>query len=30
MRPGRYRVPVMVVDARGTVARMTLHVTVRR
>lgn len=30
MRPGRYRVPVMVVDARGAVARMTIRLTVRR
>lgn len=29
-RPGRYRLPLMVVDARGTVARVTIRVTVRR
>jgi hypothetical protein len=30
MRPGRYRVPLMVVDATGAVARVTIRVTVRR
>jgi hypothetical protein len=29
-RPGRYRVPLMVVDAAGAVAHVTVRVTVRR
>lgn len=29
-RPGRYRVPLQVVDATGAVARVTIRVTVRR
>jgi hypothetical protein len=29
-RPGRYRLPLMVVDATGAVARVTIRVTVRR
>jgi hypothetical protein len=29
-RPGRYRVPLTVVDSTGAVARVTVRITVRR